>query len=226
MTSWKQFFPRQRQGRRTILVSPSQGKFPRPRNRRATPCQERRSIIMTNSLFSTAAFVAIVLCGTPLLAQEASEATSPANPPDSAVATTTTQSVSAASPGVRIVRLSQVNGEVQLDRQTGNGFEGAFANLPITQGGRLRTGNGVAEVEFENNSSLRLTPHSLVEFPVLSASPSGVRSSPIHVVEGDIYVSLTKSNQNNNVNVTFGHDTLTLGPSAHIELALDAQQPR
>lgn len=183
---------------------------------------------MTNSLFSTAAFVAIVLCGTPLLAQEASDATSPADPPDSAVATTTTttESVSAASPGVRIVRLSQVTGEVQLDRQTGNGFEGAFANLPITQGGRLRTGNGVAEVEFEDNSSLRLTPHSLVEFPVLSASPNGVRSSTIHVVEGDIYVSLTKSNQNNNVDVTFGKDTLTLGPSAHIELAVDGKQPR
>jgi hypothetical protein len=182
---------------------------------------------MTNSLFSPAIFVAIFLCGTPLLAQQASEAASPANPPDSApMATTTTQSVPAAAAGVRIVRLSQVTGEVQLDRQTGNGFEGAFANLPITQGGRLRTGNGVAEVEFEDNSSLRLTPHSLVEFPVLSASPSGVRSSTIHVVEGAIYVSLTKSNQNNNVNVTFGHDTLTLGPAAHVELALNGKQPR
>jgi hypothetical protein len=126
---------------------------------------------------------------------------------------------------VRIVRLSQVNGEVQLDRQTGRGFEAAFANLPIIQGGRLRTGNGVAEVEFEDNSSLRLTPNSLVEFPVLSAGHDGTRASTVHVVEGAIYVSMTKS-KDSNVNVTFGKETLALGPSAHIELALNGQQPR
>ena len=123
------------------------------------------------------------------------------------------------------MRLSQVNGEVQLDRQTGHGFESAFANLPIIQGGRLRTGDGVAEVEFEDNSSLRLTPNSLVEFPVLSLGSDGTRASTIHVVQGAIYVSLTKSKQSN-VNVTFGKETLALGPSAHIELALNGTQPR
>jgi uncharacterized membrane protein YgcG len=125
------------------------------------------------------------------------------------------------------VRLSEVNGDVQLDRQTGRGFEAAFANLPITQGGRLRTGEGAAEVEFEDNSSLRLTPHSLVEFPVLSAGSDGTRATTVHVVQGTIYASLTKSKQSNsNVNVTFGRETLALGPSAHIELAVDGKQPR
>jgi hypothetical protein len=126
---------------------------------------------------------------------------------------------------VRIVRLSQVNGEVQLDRQTGRGFEAAFPNLPIIQGGRLRTGNGVAEVEFEDNSSLRLTPNSLVEFPVLAARPDGTRASTVHVAAGAIYVSLTKS-KDSSVNVTFGKETLVLSPSAHIELALNGAQPR
>ena len=96
------------------------------------------------------------------------------------------------------MRLSQVIGEgVQLDRQTGRGFEAAFANLPITQGGVLRTGNGVAEVEFEDNSSLRLTPQSIVAFPVLSLGPDGTRSSTVHVLKGAVYASLTKSKQNN-----------------------------
>ncbi len=123
------------------------------------------------------------------------------------------------------MRLSQVNGEVQLDRQTGRGFEAAFPNLPIIQGGRLRTGDGVAEVEFEDNSSLRLTPNTLVEFPVLAARPDGTRASTIHVAAGAIYVSLTKS-KDSNVNVTFGKETLTLSPSAHIELAVNGTQPR
>lgn len=176
---------------------------------------------MTHSLFSIA-FVAVALCATPLLAQEASPEETPNAPP--AEATTTTQTV-AANPGVRIVRLSQVNGEVQLDRQTGNGFEAAFANLPIIQGARLRTGNGVAEVEFEDNSSLRLTPNTLVEFPALSLGGDGTRTSTVHVVQGTIYASLTKSKQSN-VNLTFGHETLALGPSAHVELAVDGKQPR
>ena len=49
---------------------------------------------------------------------------------------------------VRIVRLSEVKGEVQLDRDTGRGFEPASANLPIVEHSRLRTATGVAEVEF------------------------------------------------------------------------------
>ncbi len=124
------------------------------------------------------------------------------------------------------MRLSEVNGDVQLDRQTGRGFEAAFANLPITQGGRLRTGEGAAEVEFEDNSSVRLTPHSLVEFPVLSAASDGTRATTVHVVQGTIYASLTKSKQSNVINVTFGSETLALGPSAHIELAVNDKQPR
>ncbi|HZD46927.1 MAG TPA: DUF6600 domain-containing protein [Acidobacteriaceae bacterium] len=177
---------------------------------------------LTSSLVS-AAFLATALCATPLLAQQAVPVESPTGP-SPADATATPQS-DQASPGVRIVRLSQVNGDVQLDRQTGHGFEVAFANLPIIQGGRLRTGDAVAEVEFEDNSSLRLTPNSLVEFPVLSLGSDGTRTSTIHVVQGAIYISLTKSKQNN-VNVTFGRETLALGPSAHIALTLTGKQPR
>lgn len=181
---------------------------------------------MANSVLSTPAVVllAVALCGSPLLAQEATQAEPPSSPPEVASAQPDT-AATAANPGVRIVRLSQVNGEVQMDRQTGRGFEAAFPNLPIVQGGRLRTGDGVAEVEFEDNSSLRLTPNSLVEFPILAARPDGARTSTVHVVQGAIYVSLTKS-KDSTVNVTFGKETLDLSPSAHIALALNGPQPR
>ena len=185
---------------------------------------------MTNPLFSSAALMTVLLCGMPVFAQQSEEPPAPVTPPDSAVAASseaTTAETTTANPGVRIVRLSQVNGDVQLDRQTGRGFEAAFANLPITQGGKLRTGTGVAEVEFEDNSSLRLTPNSIVEFPVLSMSQAGTRASTIHVLQGTIFVSLTKAKtNNNNVDVTFGKETLALGPAAHIELALNGTQPR
>ena len=38
----------------------------------------------------------------------------------------------AADSQARIVRLSDVQGTVQIDKNTGLGFESAFANLPIT----------------------------------------------------------------------------------------------
>ena len=68
----------------------------------------------------------------------------------------------------RIVRLSDVQGSVQIDKNTGLGFESAFVNLPITQGTQVRTGDRArAEIEFEDGSSLRLTPNTTVEFSKL-----------------------------------------------------------
>src|SRR5579863_3047988 len=66
---------------------------------------------------------------------------------------------------VRIVRLSDVHGMVQIDKNSGLGFENAFANLPITQGTQLRARqNGRAEIEFEDGSTVRITPGTTLEF--------------------------------------------------------------
>src|SRR5690349_9030095 len=73
---------------------------------------------------------------------------------------------------VRIVRLSDLDGNVQIDH--GNGYEKALRNMPITQGMKLRTDNGGrAEVEFENGTTVRLAPDTAVEFPQLSLRDSG-----------------------------------------------------
>lgn len=183
---------------------------------------------MRNALVSTssaAAFLVAILCAAPVIAQESTTPESTTQESATQETTTAAPQTETTSPGVRIVRLSQVTGEVQLDRATGHGFEPAFPNLPIVQGNRLRTGNGSAEVEFEDNSSLRLTPNSVVEFPVLAMNGSGTRSSTVHVVQGVVYASLTKTN-NNNVHLTFGKETLALGPAAHVMLALNGSKPR
>ena len=58
---------------------------------------------------------------------------------------------------VRIVRLSYESGSVRMDRATGQGLERALLNSPIVEGSRIVTGNdGLAEVEFENNSVVRI----------------------------------------------------------------------
>ena len=137
---------------------------------------------------------------------EAPDATlSEASPPSSGVST------------VRIVRLSQVNGEVQLDRKTDRGFEAAFANLPIIQNQRLQTHDGVAEVEFEDNTSLRITPDSLIEFPVLQRTSSGATITGVKLIRGSLYVSLANS-KGNEFTVTVGDDKIVLTPSSHIRI--------
>src|SRR5438477_13165491 len=78
---------------------------------------------------------------------------------------------------VRIVRLSQVDGAVQADRNTGQGFEKAFLNMPVTQGMKLRTNaDGRAEIEFEDGSTLRMVPHTIVVFPELLLRDSGAQA--------------------------------------------------
>jgi hypothetical protein len=94
---------------------------------------------------------------------------------------------------VRIVRLSSVEGQVQMDRATGQGLERAILNTPIVEGVRLVTGSdGLAEVEFENQSALRLAENSEVKFSQLLMNDAGTKVSQIEVVKGIVYVDAAK----------------------------------
>ena len=121
----------------------------------------------------------------------------------------------------RIVRLSDVQGSVQIDKNTGLGFESAFINLPITQGTQLRTGaNGRAEIEFEDGSSMRLTPNTSVEFSQLGLSDSGKRISEIHLVEGMAYVNWLGKD---GFELTFSHEKISLDRAAHFRVDASSQ---
>ena len=123
---------------------------------------------------------------------------------------------------VRIVRLSQVRGVAQMDRNTGRGFETAFANVPVVAGSRLRTAAGVAEVEFEDNSSLRLAPDSEVRFTELSRTAGGGTITVVSVVKGLAYVAMEKT-RGNQFTVMDGAARVVLSPGTH--LRLDATKP-
>ena len=118
----------------------------------------------------------------------------------------------------RIVRLSDVQGSVQIDKNTGLGFENAFLNLPITQGAQVRTHDrGRAEIEFEDGSTLRLTPNTTVEFSALGLKDSGKRISVINLVEGMAYVNwLGKSGDEFSMN--FSHEKISLDHPAHFRV--------
>jgi hypothetical protein len=118
----------------------------------------------------------------------------------------------------RIVRLSDVQGSVQINKNTGMGFESAFLNLPITQGSEVRTHDrGRAEIEFEDGSTLRLTPNTTVEFRTLGLSDSGKRISAINLVEGMAYVNwLGKSGDEFSLN--FSREKIALERAAHFRV--------
>src|SRR5712692_7582007 len=81
----------------------------------------------------------------------------------------------------RVVRLSLVDGDVQVarpraendDQSTDSGWEQAVVNLPIQQGFSVATGQGRAEIEFENGATARLADNSLLQFTELALSNGG-----------------------------------------------------
>lgn len=116
----------------------------------------------------------------------------------------------------RIVRLSDVQGSVQINKNTGMGFESAFLNLPITQGTQVRTRDrGRAEIEFEDGSALRLTPNTIVEFSTLGVDDSGKRISMIHLVEGMAYVNWLGKDE---FSMNFSRETIALDRAAHFRV--------
>jgi hypothetical protein len=121
---------------------------------------------------------------------------------------------------VRIVRLSYIEGAVQVDRGTGH-FEHAIVNLPITQGMKLQTrDDGRAEVEFEDGSTLRLAPATAVQFAQLSLRDSGDKVSIVQIVTGTAYADTTGS-KGTELTLQFGREKLTLTHQVRVRVGVD-----
>lgn len=85
---------------------------------------------------------------------------------------------------VRIVRLSYLDGPVQMAHGD-QGMDRAILNSPIVEGTRILTGSdGLAEIEFEDQSALRLSGNSEIKFRQLSMNDAGVKVNEIEVVKG------------------------------------------
>src|ERR1700687_904062 len=125
----------------------------------------------------------------------------------------------------RIVRLSEVQGTVQIDRATGDGFDKAFINLPVIEASRLKTGkDGRAEVEFEDGSALRLAPDSEVDFTRLALGDNGQKLSTVQLVSGTVYANLRpkKSGEKagDRFQLNFVRESVSVAEAAHFRVAL------
>lgn len=125
---------------------------------------------------------------------------------------------------VRIVRLSYLNGQVKTDRATGQGLERAILNTPITQGMRIVTGNdGLAEVEFENESALRIAEDSAIEFRTLSMNDAGAKINEIEVVKGVVYLD-ARSKGGDIYRLKSGDSTFLVQRDTQLRLGVTAEQ--
>jgi hypothetical protein len=125
----------------------------------------------------------------------------------------------------RIVRLSEVQGSVQIDRAAGEGFEKAFLNLPVIEGARLRTGDdGRAEVEFEDGSALRIVPDSEVEFTRLALGDDGAKLNAVQLDSGVAYLNV-HAKKGDQFALHFAQESVTVPEFAHFRVDLKAAQP-
>ncbi|PYY15769.1 MAG: hypothetical protein DMG60_16810 [Acidobacteria bacterium] len=123
----------------------------------------------------------------------------------------------------RIVRLSYVDGDVELDKGDGRGFNTAYMNMPISHGWKLWARDGQAEAEFEDGSSIRLTPDTLIVFSDLSLDSTGGRNTSVELQQGTAYFDIRHRDQDG-FHLVAGRDRIELSKTVHFRLSDDKHQ--
>lgn len=125
----------------------------------------------------------------------------------------------------RIVRLSYVDGQVQMSRDGSSPLETGFLNMPLAQGSQVATGaDGFAEIEFENGSTMRLTPLSSLRMTELG-SRGDSRVSLVDLDSGTVYFDI-KGDSDDDFRVLLQGQEVRVQKSARfrIRLARDTAQ--
>lgn len=124
----------------------------------------------------------------------------------------------AADSHVRIVRLSYIEGEVQVANSGATTYQKAIVNLPVSEGMKLKTADdGRAEIEFEDGSTLHIVPNSEIAFPRLLLRDSGAKVSQVEVAKGTAYVNFAGA-KNDEFSLEFGHESIALTSAAHLRI--------
>ncbi len=122
---------------------------------------------------------------------------------------------------VRIVRLSYEDGSVQMSRANGQGLERAILNSPIVEGSSVVTGtDGLAEVEFENNSNVRLGQATNVRFRQLLINDAGELINEVELVRGTMYFD-TGSGKNNIYRVVAADRTFVVPRKSEVRFMMN-----
>ena len=125
---------------------------------------------------------------------------------------------------VRIVRLSYESGQVEIDRGPGQGLERAILNSPVIEGSRVVTGtDGLAEVEFENNSTVRLGEASEVKFRQLLINDAGDKVNEVELARGTVYFD-TRAGKDDIYRVIAAGQTFVLRHNSEMRFIMSGDQ--
>jgi hypothetical protein len=116
----------------------------------------------------------------------------------------------------RIVRLSYVEGDVQVLRPEEIGWQEALLNLPIRHGYQISTRQGRAEIEFESGAVARLAEDTLLQFTELALA-DGARLTQLRLVRGTATFYANLSNEDR-FSVATPHFTVILPRNARFRI--------
>lgn len=119
----------------------------------------------------------------------------------------------------RIVRLSLVEGDVQLARPGEKGWQTALANMPIQHGYVVASGQGRAEIEFESGATARIAENTTIEFTELALA-DGARITRLSLTQGaaTFYANLSRED---NFTVLTPHLSAAIPDNARFRLDVD-----
>jgi len=124
----------------------------------------------------------------------------------------------------RIVRLSDVEGTVQIERSSGEGLEKAFLNMPVVEGSRLKTGEqGRAEIEFEDGSTMRIGGNTELAFTRLALTSDGGKLNGAELRSGMFYANVHEKN-GDQFDLSFAGVSLSVPQAAHFRVVMDGSQ--
>lgn len=165
-----------------------------------------------------AAAFALLLAGLVGAQALAQDTTPPPPSPHSQSATTPPETQGQTQ--VRAVRLSDVEGKVQIFQGDDVLFDQAQPNMPAVEGMRLVTGDsGRFEIEFEDGSVARVTPDSSIRLNQLRRNADGSTVTAIEALTGLSYYEF--NSRGGQYSVRFGSDTVTPVQNAVFRVALD-----
>ena len=127
----------------------------------------------------------------------------------------------AGQPQARAVRLSSVEGAVQLSQGNQILAQQALANTPLFEGTQISTSeDGRAEVQFEDGSVARISPNSALTLGSLAQQGAQMQTDLV-LNSGLGYFEIQGNGQMNQVRVHFGSDVATVSGFTVLRVNLD-----
>lgn len=120
----------------------------------------------------------------------------------------------------RIVRLSYIDGDVEIDKADSRGFNPAYMNMPVIYQAKVWARDGQAEIELEDGSSIRLTPETIVSFADLSLDADGNRKTAVELTQGTAYFDI-RHRATDSFQLRFGRESVELTKTAHFRVDID-----